>query len=196
MEAGLAFDAATVGIEGDALRGDGGVELGKGVEVLVDDGLVDVDPEGLGRLQLRRVGREMNEPDAFGHSQAGGGVPTGAVKHEDNDALAPRAGLAGEKREGLLEERLVDAGGEVPEALTGGGRDEGGDVEPLEAVMAGGDRTLAPRRPDPAGDRLQPDPVLVGGKGLDDGAGVTDGFLGDRRGEVLWNGTPLTGSAR
>ena len=91
MEACLGFDAIGVGIESDASRGDGGVELGKGVEVLVDDGLVGMDPEGFGRLQLRRVGREINHLDAFGQGEAGGGVPAGAVEHEDDDAVATRA---------------------------------------------------------------------------------------------------------
>ena len=140
MEARLAFDAAAVGVQGDALRGDGGVEFGEGLEMPVRDGLVDMHPEGLGRLQLRRVGRKIDESDAFRHGEAGGGVPAGAVEDEDNDAVASRTCLAGEEREGVLEERLVDAGGEVPEALPGGGRDEGGDVEPLETMMAGSDR--------------------------------------------------------
>ncbi len=77
-------------------------------------------------------------------------MPAGAVEDENDDAVASGARLAGEEREGILEELLVDAGREVPEALAGRGRDEGGDVEPLVAVMAAGDRALAARRPDPA----------------------------------------------
>ena len=55
MEAGLTTDQVSVPVERDALRGHGGVQFGEGLEVLVDDGLVDVDPEGLGGLQLRAV---------------------------------------------------------------------------------------------------------------------------------------------
>ena len=62
----------------------------------------------------------------------------------------PAPASAGEEREGVLEERLVDAGREIPEALAGRGRDEGGDVEPFEAMVAAGDRARAARRPDPA----------------------------------------------
>jgi hypothetical protein len=117
VEACLAFDAASVSIEGDALCCDGVVEVGEGLEVLVDDGLVDMDPEGFGRLELGGVWREIDEPDAIRHGQAGGGVPAGAVEDEDDDAVAPGAGLAGKERERVLEEVLVDGGGEIPEAL-------------------------------------------------------------------------------
>jgi hypothetical protein len=105
--------------------------------------------------------------------------------------MTPRPRLAGEEREGGLEEFLVDAGGQIPEALAGGRRDEGGHVEPFEAMMARGRRPFATRRPDPAGDRLQPDAALVGGEGLDHGAGMALRLLGDRPGEVLWDGPPL-----
>lgn len=109
MKARLAFDAVAVGMEGDALRSNGGVEFGEGLEVLVGDRLVDMDPEGLRGLQLRRVGRQIDEADALRHGQAGCGVPAGAVEHQDDDAVAPGACLAGEEREGGLEEVLVDA---------------------------------------------------------------------------------------
>ena len=178
MESGLASDEVAVVFEGDASLGDDGIEVFEGVEVLVDDGFVDVGPEGFGGLQLRRVGRQEDEADAFGDGERLG-VPAGAVEDEDDDPVASGAGLAGEEREGVLEELLVDAGREVPEALAGCGRDEGGDVEPFEPVMAAGDRALAARRPDPAQDRLQSDPVLVGGEDLDCRAGMALGLLGD-----------------
>ena len=71
MEAGLASDEVAVVVEGDASLGDDGVEVGEGVEVPVDDGFVDVDPEGLGGLQLRGVGRQVDEADAFGDGEPG-----------------------------------------------------------------------------------------------------------------------------
>ena len=124
--------------------------------------------EGLGRLQLGSVGRQVDEPDALGDGERQG-VQAGAV--EDDNPVATGSRLAGEEGEGLLEELPVDASGEIPVALAGGRGDEGSDVEPLEAVVAAGDRALAPRRLDPAQDRLQADPVLVGGAGLDHRAG-------------------------
>ena len=43
MEFGLAPDEVAIVAEGDAAFGDDGIEVGKGVEVAVDDGLVEVD---------------------------------------------------------------------------------------------------------------------------------------------------------
>ena len=185
MEASLVPDPVSVGAEGDALAGHGGIEVAERLEVAVDDRFVDMDPEGFRRLKLRGVGREIDEANALGHREAGLAVPAGAVEHEDDDAVAPGTGLAGEEREGVLEELLVDGGGDVPEALAGGGRDEGDDVEPFVAVMADGDRARTARRPDPADDRLQPDAVLVGGEGLDCRAGMARRLLGDRLGEFF-----------
>jgi hypothetical protein len=93
MEAGLAAWEVAVFSESDAALCDDLVEVGKGVEVL----------------------------DAFGDGERLG-VPSGAVEHEDDDTVACGARLACEEREGGLEELLVDAGREIPEALAGCGR--------------------------------------------------------------------------
>lgn len=194
MEAGLASDEIAVVGQGHAPVGDDGVEVIERLEVAVDDGFVDMDPEGFGGLQLGGVGRQEDEPDALGHGERQG-VVSGAVKDEDDDPVAAGAGLAGEEGEGALEELLADAGPEIPEALAGGGRYEGGDVEPFEAVVAAGDRTLAPGRPDPTQDRLQADPVLVGGEGLDRRAGMARRFLRDDVGKLFLNAACSSGDA-
>ena len=49
----------------------------------------------------------------------------------------------------------------IPHRLAAGRLHEGGNVEPLVAVMAEGNRSLADGRPDPAADRLQAKAVLV-----------------------------------
>jgi hypothetical protein len=69
--------------------------------------------------------------------------------------------------------------------------------------MAERDRALAPRRPDPAQDRLQADAVLVGGKdprssrgqALDRPARVPGGLLGDGRGKLFLNASRSSGVA-
>lgn len=122
MEAGLASDEVTVVGKGHAPVGDDDVDVGKRLEVPVDDGLVDMNPEGLGRLQLGGVGRQEDEADALGDAERQG-VPAGAVEDEDDDPVPPRPRLAGEEGEGVLEELLAGAGGEIPEALAGRGRD-------------------------------------------------------------------------
>lgn len=113
MEAGLAADEIAVVCEGDAALGDDGVELGEALEVSVDDRLIDMDPEGLGRLELGGVGRQVDEADALGHGERRG-VPAGAVKDENDDPVLAGPGFTGEERKGVLEERLVDAGREIP----------------------------------------------------------------------------------
>ena len=113
MEPGLAPDPVAVGGEADALAGDGGIEIGEGVEVAVGDRLVDMDPERLGGLELGGVGRQIDEAEAFRDDEPGRVVPAGVVEHEHDDAVAPRASLAGEEREDGLEVLFGDAGGEM-----------------------------------------------------------------------------------
>src|SRR3954465_12487119 len=69
-----------------------------------------------------------------------------------------------------------------PEHLARGRLDEGGDVQPLVAVVAQRDRPLAFGRPHPAQDRLQPEAVLVGRPDFDRlvrvlGPRLSDGLL-------------------
>jgi hypothetical protein len=94
--------------------------------------------------------------------------------------------LAGEAVEGCLGQPLVDAAREIPEAFAGGGRDEGGDVEPFEAVMADCHRTQPARGPDPAEDRLQPETVLVGAEDPGGGTRVALRRLGAGLGKVFF----------
>jgi hypothetical protein len=192
MKAGLSSDEFAVVGEGDAARGECGIEVFEGVEVAVGDRLVDVDPEGFCGLQFWGIGWEMHEADAFGHSEWRF-VPTGAVENENDDPISAGTGFSGKELEGALEQFLVDAGPEIPEAFAGGRRDEGGDIEPLEPVVATGDGTLAARGPDTAQDRLQPDPVLVGGEDLDDRAGVALRFLGDDVAKLFLNSACSSG---
>ena len=113
MEAGLAPDAVAVGGEADALVSDGGIEIGEAVEVAVGDRLVDMDPERLGGLELGGIGGQVDKAEALGDNKPGRAVPAGVVEHEHDDAVAPRASLAGEEREAGLEVLFGDAGGEV-----------------------------------------------------------------------------------
>lgn len=164
---------------------DDGLKVGKVVEVPVDEGLVDEFPETFGGLEFGTVGRQMDEPYAVGNDEARLGVPSGVVKNEEDGAMRSRAGLLGEGVEKALEERLGDAIGDIPDRLAGGGRDKCGHIEPFKAVMAEGDGTLPFRRPDAAQDRLQSDPMFVGGKDFDRPARVLGLFLGNRVGEFF-----------
>jgi len=63
-----------------AALGEDGIERVEGLEVAVDDGFVEQRPEVLGRLQLGGIGRQIDEPDAFGHGEPRFGVPAGPVE--------------------------------------------------------------------------------------------------------------------
>src|ERR687897_1758280 len=100
------------------------------------------------------MGRQEDEPDPVRDVQALGPMPARVVEHEDDAALAARAGLAREGGEQCGEEGLGEAAAEVPDRLAAGRLHEGGDVEPLVAMVAEGDWSLTHRRPDPTADRL------------------------------------------
>jgi hypothetical protein len=118
------------GLEPPAALGDGGLEVGERGEVPIDDGLVDQRPEMLGGLEFRTVGRQEHQADPVGDDQILGSVPAGVVQHEDDVALAPRAGLPREVGEQRLEERLREAACEIPDRLAAARLDEGDDVQP------------------------------------------------------------------
>jgi hypothetical protein len=96
VEPCLASDEIAIVAEGDTALG---VEVGESLDVLVDDGFFHADPEDFGWLQLGRVGRQIDEADDLGNGEWRG-VPARAVEHQDDDAVAAGAGLAGEEREG------------------------------------------------------------------------------------------------
>ena len=56
-------------------------------------------------------------------------------------------------------------------------------------------RALADRRPDATQDRLQADPMLVGGKDLDRPVRVPGGLFGDGRGELFLKASSSAGEA-
>src|ERR687894_3044955 len=125
------------------------------------------------------MGRQEDEPDPVRDVQALGPMPARVVEHEDDAALAARAGLPREAGEQRLEEGLGEAAAEVPDRLAAGRLHEGDHVQPLVAVMAEGDRPLADGGPDPAPDRLQAETMLVLGPDLDGAVGMSRPGLRD-----------------
>lgn len=79
-------------------------------------------------------------------------------------------------------QKLSPVAGETPDR--GPGR-AGGHVEPFEAVVADGDRALAPRCPDTAQDRLEADAMFVGSEGFDYRIGIRGLFRLDDVGEFF-----------
>lgn len=195
MEARVGFDGVMVGVEDEAALRDGLVDLVESGEVPVDQRLVEQGPEALGRLELGRVRRQVDEPDALRDGQVRLGVPAGAVEHEKDGAVASGAGFAGKEGEQALEQGLRHAVGEIPEHLARGRLHEGRDVEPLVAMVAERDRPLPLRRPHPACDRLQADAVLVGGEDLDRPVRMAGALLDNGLFELFLNASRSSGVA-
>jgi hypothetical protein len=102
VEVGDGLGCVWVGFEDSAAVTDDGPQIGKRINVFVDDGLVDELPQAFGRLELRAVGRKIDEPEALWDGEPRLGMPSGPV--EDQGAPAPRSGLSGKSRQKTLEE--------------------------------------------------------------------------------------------
>jgi hypothetical protein len=161
---------------------DGGIEIVDGIEVFVGQRLVDERPQMFGGLQFGAVGRLIDRPNTVRKGQILRAMPARIVKLQHGSAREPGAGGAGEGFEQFGKERLVDPVRQIPDGLRG---DEGGDVEPFVAVVTERERTLADRRPDPAMDRLQADPMFVYRPDFDRLVGMFVGFVRGRLGQFF-----------
>lgn len=119
MEPGPALDLFGLVGEGDALGGDFLFELCDGRDVLVDDRLIDKRPKGFGGLQLRGVGRQINEANAIWDFEIGWPMPSSIVEHEQDDAAQARFGFARKGFEQSLEKFLRHTVGKIPEGFAG-----------------------------------------------------------------------------
>jgi hypothetical protein len=86
VEEGAVADHVALLSEGCATLADGVVESVEAFEIDVDERLVDIFPEMLGRLKLGAMGRLKDETDAIGNSQVFGSMPAGVVELK-HDAL-------------------------------------------------------------------------------------------------------------
>src|SRR3954452_21170965 len=110
-------------------------------------------------------------------------------------APASRANRASSAAKNGLETPFDTDQNTSPEHLAGDRLDEGGDVQPLIAVMAKRDGPLAFGRPDPAQDRLQPDAVLVGRPDFDRRVRVLGSRLSDSLLQLFSNASRSSGVA-
>ncbi len=179
METGAALDGFAFARKRGASLADDRVELVDRRHMLVDDGLVDERPERFRGLQLGRVGRQKNQPHALRHAQSRFAMPAGVVEHEHDGSIDAGLRLACEGFEQRCKERLRDAVMHIPEGLAARRRDEGGDIKPIEAMMALRDGTFADRRPNAPRDGLQSKPVFVAAEDLDRPLRLFRRLLGD-----------------
>jgi hypothetical protein len=93
--------------EGDAALAYGIVEILYGLEVAIDEWLIDEGPQVLGGLQLGTVGGLEDEADAVRNDEVLGPVPAGIVELQHNAPLAPRTDRLGEVGKHELEYALL-----------------------------------------------------------------------------------------
>jgi hypothetical protein len=117
MESGSALDLFALLGDGDTLGGDFLVELCDGCDVLVDDRLVDKRPKSFGGLQLRGVGRQINEANAIGDFEISWPMPPRIVEHEKDDAAQACFGFVCEGCKQRLEKILRHSVGNIPEGF-------------------------------------------------------------------------------
>src|SRR3954470_11637448 len=184
-----------IAIEDAAALGHDLLELSKRPEVVVGEWLIQNRPEVFGGLQFGRVWGQVDGPDPVRDSQVGRGVPTGIVEPKYDDAILSRPGLARKQRQQRGEERLGDPVRYVPEGLARDRLHEGGDVQPLVAVVTQRDGPLPLGRPHPAQDRLQPNAVLIGGPDLDRRVRVLGSRLSDGLLQLFLNASRSSGVA-
>src|SRR4051812_49927304 len=110
-------------------------------------------------------------------------------------APASRANKARSPAKNGLETPFETYQNTSPEHLAGDRLHEGGDVQPLGAVVTERDRPLTFGRPHPPDDRLQPDAVLVGGPDLDRRVRVLGSRLSDGLLELFLNASRSSGVA-
>jgi hypothetical protein len=96
MESGLAFDDAGLVGKSHALLGNDRIQFFDRIDVLVDNGLIDKDPQRFCRLQFRRVGRQKNQPYAFRDIQSRLGMPAGIIENKHDGPVHTRASFARE----------------------------------------------------------------------------------------------------
>ena len=161
FEEGVCFDLIGVVGEDTATLGKNLIELLQGLEVFIDDRLVGQRPQAFGGLDLWRVRGQEHQFNALRNLQILGDMPARAVEHHDDVPVGTGADLGGERRQERAEQGGVDAVGDEPHDLAGGGPDEAVQIEPLVAVMTAGGRTAAAWRPNLAQDRFQAEAVFI-----------------------------------
>jgi len=170
MEARRPADEIRPLLEGGAAGELGVFEVLDAGEVLIDEGGIGQRPQVLRRLQFRGIGRQKEQMHLLGmrgHPQLdAGGLPAGPIEDEHDLFGGTGPHLARERGQFHLKDRDTAGGGQrgqMKDRPTGGGMDTADEGAPGEAVLHRGGGALPDWRPDPPEQRLQTDPLVVGG---------------------------------
>jgi hypothetical protein len=124
-----------------------------------EEALLEVEPDTLDGIELRRIGRQGHERDVGRHAERARVMPAGLIKHHDDMLIVGDDGS--EAVEELLHRLGVGIGHDEGEAVVGAGLNASKDVGECEALVAEPRWALATRPPDMAGPTLLTDPRLV-----------------------------------
>jgi len=105
-------------------------------------------------------------------------VPTGVVELKQDALFLAGANRLSEIGKYGFEHLLANHVGDVPHGPTRCRLNEAGNVQPLEPMVTDRNRAFSDRCSDAARDRLQADPILIGGPNLDLCARMLAPFLG------------------
>src|SRR5579859_855694 len=90
MKAGRRADEVASGLQRDTACRLGILQVLEGGEVLVGQCRVGQGPQVLGRVELRRVGRQEEQMDVLGDPQLDARMPAGAIEDQHDLLLRPR----------------------------------------------------------------------------------------------------------
>ena len=155
------------------------VEIIECRKILVGQRFVGQGPEALGRLNFWRIWRQEHQFNPVWYLKVIGDVPPRAVEHQNDVLVGAGTDLPGERREKGTERRGIDRITNEPHHLSGCRTHEAIEVEPLEAVVAIGNRTAAAWRPDFPDNRLQPKAMLIKGPDFNRYRGFRPGKFGN-----------------
>lgn len=167
MKEGVPPNEFLVLLECPTALGLHGFERLQTVEVAIGKRLVGERPEMFGWLQFRRVGGKEEEMEALWYLHRLPGMPAGAIQHQEDPFGETSVHLPGEGGQDVGKEVRCHRGEQPPHRLPGTRPDEATDIQPLVALLDGGDGPLALRCPDPSNEREQADPVFIGGPEFD-----------------------------
>jgi hypothetical protein len=157
------------------------LQSGEVSEPLVRERLVGERPEVFGRLELRGIRGQDQEVNALRDHHLRAGVPARPIEHQEEVLLRSCPDVTGERGQDETERLRRDGGKQPPLCLPGGGTDKATDVEPLVALLHGGNRPLPNWCPDAPDQGQEADAVFVGRPELD----LDSRMRGPNRGDVV-----------
>src|SRR5579859_4384993 len=196
MKAGRRADEVASGLQRDTACRLGILQVLEGGEVLVGQCRVGQGPQVLGRVELRRVGRQEEQMDVLGDPQLDARMPAGAIEDQHDLLLRPRPHCLREGGQLGLEEGDVDRRREVEDGAPRRRVHEGDQVAPFIAMLDRRQWPLTGEAPDLLQDGLEPDAVFVVGPDLDGGFGEGGRDLADKRSKPPLKASCSPASAR